>query len=809
MVRLLLRAYIKRFLSIFLSLIFIGSVSAGLFNAFLSAKDHLYNDPIRFFDAYGYVDEYISVPLDERSEFNRLYELDGVASIDMRLSIDAHLKKDDGRVINSRIFTYNDEEGEIMKRYVVESIPRDDSKYNVAVSGKFATNNNFHLGQDLTLSLYGFTQEVHIHQIVDTVEGIFPSFNPYVWSDDFDYGYLYFLEDDLNSVFKSLAPLIASLPDLQTRVVESTNLDSFDAESLSHDFASAITNELIIKNKPGYSEDDVLSQVERYLEEKGIKPLISMKGDDTPPRKYMQSVNKQLGVAFLFLPIFFYVIIMVLVGLFISQIIRQTTRNIGIMLANGASRIQIIRVLLAFTSLITVIASLFAIPIGYGISTMVTAAMVKTYCVPLIGNSLRVPIVLLSTGSLILVGILATALASIKIFSITPKDAALNNEAQRKSLPEKVEKTLAKMPFIPQNATNSMLQNKRRFFISAFTISASLLMILLCGSFYLSKTALIEQGCDGRMNYDCQVYLQEEAAPSLIETLRQEESISSILDCYYTYVEVSNDNGDAIFLECLAFDPSLNGGMILIPNDEGYGNIALPEEGIIIPKGYAKDLSVKRGDKVTINGNSIEVIGISYQYYHPITYLSKAQLEATGVDYYSSLLITTNEENRLSELLSQKTIGSLIVFTSSLKTDLHRIFDTLDLFLWIMIVFALAIALVILFIMNQNALAEQIHQFSLFRALGFKVSVISRIFLFQNLVQLILASIIAIPLNVLSSHILFSLASSSRQTYPFIFSFPLIGTALAFVIVTIAICHLLSLRKINKLELAENLRSNE
>ena len=61
MVRLLLRAYIKRFLSIFLSLIFIGSLSAGLFNAFLSAKDHLQNDPIRFFNAYGYVDEYISI----------------------------------------------------------------------------------------------------------------------------------------------------------------------------------------------------------------------------------------------------------------------------------------------------------------------------------------------------------------------------------------------------------------------------------------------------------------------------------------------------------------------------------------------------------------------------------------------------------------------------------------------------------------------------------------------------------------------------------------------------------------------------
>ena len=809
MVRLLLRAYIKRFLSIFLSLIFIGSLSAGLFNAFLSAKDHLYNDPIRFFDAYGYVDEYISVPLDERSEFAGLYELDGVASIDMRLSLDAHLKKDDGRVINSRIFTYNDKEDEIMKRYVVDSIPRDEGKYNVAVSGKFATNNHFQLGQSLTLSLYGFTQEVYIHQIVDTVEGIFPSFNPYVWSDDYDFGYLYFFEGDLNSIFASLAPLILSLPGLRTRIMESTNLDAIDADSLTHDFASAIANEIIIKNKPGYSEDDVLAQVDRHLEEKGIKPLYSMRGDDTPSRKYMQSVNKQLGVAFLFLPIFFYAIVMVLMGLFISQIIRQTTRNIGIMLANGASRIQIIRILLSFALLITVIAGLLAIPIGYGISTMVAATMVKTYCVPLIGNSLSVPIVFLAAAYLILVGVIATLVASIKIFSITPKDAALNNEAQRKQLPEKVEKNLAKMPFIPQNATNSMLQNKRRFLISAFTISASMLMILLCGSFYLSKTALIEQGCEGRMHYSCQVYLQEEATPSLIESLRQEETVDRVLDCYYTYAEVSNDRGDSQFLECLAFDPNLNDGMVVIPNENGYGSMALPNEGIFLPKGYANDLSVKPGDNVIINGNSIKVIGVSYQYYHPITYLSKAQLEATGTDYYSSLLITTTHEARLSELLRQKTNGSLIVFTSSLKRDLHRIFDTLDLFLWIMIIFALAIALVILFIMNQNALAEQLHQISLFRALGFKISVISRIFLFQNLAQLILASILAVPLNVLSSNILFSLASSSRQTYPFIFSFPLIGIALAFVIAAIAICHLLSLHKISRLDLAENLRSNE
>ncbi len=812
MVRLLLGAYIKRFHSIFLSLIFIGSLSAAIFNAFLSAKGHLRDDPARFFDEYGYVSECLSVPLDERSEFEGLYEIEGVDSIDMRLSLDVHLEKEDGRIINARILTYNGEESEIMKRYVSSSIPRDEDKYNVAISGKFAGNNHFKVGQELTLSLYGYEQSVYINEIVDTVEGIFPSFNPYVWSDDFDFGYIYFLEADLNRIIKDYAFLIAALPSITTRVAEYTNLDSFDYLSLINDYASSVTNEIIIKNKPGFSEDEVLDKVNQYLEERGIKALYSMKGEDTAPRRYMRSVNDQLGVAFLFLPVFFYAIIMVLVGLFIGQIIRQTTRDIGIMLANGTARFQIIRVLLSFTLLISVIASLLAIPIGYGLSTMVASTMVSVYCIPIIGNSLSVPIILLSAASLIAVSALACFFACLKIFSITPKDAAMNNETQRKPLPKKVEKIVSKMPFIPQNATNSMLQNKRRSLISAFTICASLLMIMLCGSFYLSKTALIDQGCNKRMNYDCQVYLQEEATPALVASIEQESSVNRVLDCYYSYLEVKSPQGKAKYLECLAFDPSQNEGLIHIPSEDGFGSMTLPEEGIVIPKGYASELGVRQGDTVDINGKGIQVVGISYQYYHPITYLSKAQLESTEADYYSSLLIkmeSVDKENELSDALSEMTSRSLIVFTSSLKADLHRNFDTLDIFLWIMTIFALAITLVVLFIMNQNALAEQIHQFALFRAVGFRISAISKIFLFQNGVELLLALIFAIPLNVASSHILFSLASSSRQTYPFIFSFPLIGISLAFVVMVIGIIHLLSIRKIKRIDIAENLRSNE
>ena len=383
MIRLLLRSYIKRFISIFIALVFISALSAGIFNAFLSAKEHLVNDSSRFFNEYGYVDEQISLKLDEREEYMDLYEMEGVASIDMRLTIGVHLQKMDGKIINSKVITYSDNDNELMKRYIVSEIPRREKEYNIAISDKFAQSNNFKVGDQVKLTLSSVSHVFYINAIFDTVEGIYPNFNPYIWTDDYDFGYVYFLESDLSAFIKEYAPKIATLMlfDINLRTVfqnmmSSTNLAPINLNNIGDDFASSIVNEILIKNAPGYSEDYMKEKLDEYFENKGVEPISILKGDDTPSRKYMNSVDHQLGVSFIFLPVFFYVIIAILIALFIGQIIRQTTRNIGIMLSNGVSRKEIILLLLSFSLLIAFIAVLISIPVGYGISHLVAYSMV-------------------------------------------------------------------------------------------------------------------------------------------------------------------------------------------------------------------------------------------------------------------------------------------------------------------------------------------------------------------------------------------------------------------------------------------------
>ena len=166
---------------------------------------------------------------------------------------------------------------EIMKRYIVKQIPRKEDKYNISISYKFAKNNNFNIGDEVNLTLSGLSKKFYINEIVDTVEEIYPTYNAYVRVDDYDFGYIYFLENDLNKLIKEYAPILKSLMSIDNKlaknyenIINSTNLSPIDLNNIPDNYASTITNEIIIKNLPGYTEDDVLNKVKQYLDDKGI-----------------------------------------------------------------------------------------------------------------------------------------------------------------------------------------------------------------------------------------------------------------------------------------------------------------------------------------------------------------------------------------------------------------------------------------------------------------------------------------------------------------------------------------------------------
>ena len=659
---------------------------------------------------------------------------------------------------------------------------------------------------------------LHVNEIIETPEAIQPRVNNYLWSDNSDFGYIYINENMLNLALIDLSESIHEkiLNDEQYGEYYQKVIDTFgidipdlaDSALISQDYASKYCNQILIEKEDGYTEEQVLDNVTDFLESKGVDIKESSISSNLFYIIYIKNCIKQLTVASLFLPIFFYCVTMIVIGLFMSQIITAMTRDIGVMMSIGVGFKDIQSIFLLFSLLMSIAAGIIGVTGGYFLNRMLSDTMINVYSIPTIPHSISVLFAIISILILAVFSLITTMLSCRSILRITPKDATISNESKRKPIPKKIDDVIEKAPMNVKLWLNSVFQNPRRFLVSTFAIFASFIIIILSLFFSISKEEMINQSVDRRMKYDCQVYFSGPIEDEDYNNIKSLDSVTSSENCLYTYVEAKSDKG-SVFLECLAFDSNSDTELINIPSKNGKGSLKIDNEGIIIPKSSADTLKVKVGDTITINDKKIKISAISNQYFHPITYMTKDKLKSVTSTYVSSIILNTNDENAFLSYLEDNYIGSLPVFTRYLGKDIHDIFNSINIFIIIMVLFSMLMGFVILSIMSQNALMEQKRQVTIFRAIGFRMMNISNLWTLLSVSHLISSSIFAIPAGILCASILFKLCSSQSQTYPLIASPLMILLALGFILIIIIISHSLSMLTVRRWNIADNTRSRE
>ena len=817
MIRTMLKPFLKKFIGLFISMVFVSSLAIGLFCSFSSTISNLQKTFGTYIDDYGKINAVANINFSEKSQFADITSVDGVKAVEYRLTMDAFLKKSNGRTITARLFTFK-EDDTILKRYILESCEPSADKINVSVVRKFAENNGFKPGDSLQIGYFGLFLNFYINEIVETPEAIQARANNYVWSDNTDFGYLYVEEKELNKGLFQLAYLLeekinadpefaeyydelvnavgVTFPDIANMVVEDGFTDKF-------------TNQILITGDDGVTEEEVVYNIKAYLTGKDVRYKSVTENHKEFYYVYMEHAIEQMRVAAIFIPVFFYSVTMIVIGLFVNQIIKAMTPQIGIMMSVGVGKKDIISIFIVFSFLMCVFAGVFGVGLGVVINGMLATTMINVYSIPTIPYVVNPWLAALSVILLLVFAQATTMISCLRIFKITPKDATISNEAKRKRLPRKVESFIDGAPMSIKLGVNTIAQNPRRFFVSVFSIFAALVIIILALFFNVSKNELINQTVNSRISYDAQVYMTSVADDETIDKVRSQSNVTGFIDAYYTYAEISDVSGiKRTYIECLAYDESVENNMIIIPSKTGRGRIDIEEKGLILPTTIADELGVKTGDYVSVNGMRVEVADVSYQYFHPLTYLSKTQMESLNLQYVSTFLVNVNDSNAFLEFMSQEG-ASLTVFTASLTKDIRGVFDSINVFIYILIGFSLGMAFLILAIMSQNALMEQKRQVSVFRAIGFTIKDISNLWTLQSVLQLVLSAIVAIPTGTLVSYILFKMCSSAIQVYPLIFSGAVILFALAFILVILIACHIIAMLTVKKWVLADNLRSRE
>ena len=820
MIKIMFKPFFKKYWGLFVSMVFVSALSIAMLCAFGSNISNLQKTCNTYLKEYQNVDAMVKTSFVKREDLNDIEDVEGVDHVDFRLTIDARLKREDGRVLTARVFSMNEKENNIFKPYVVSSIDRKENFVNVSVLKRFADNNNIKLGDIIEVGYFKIYIKLHVNEIVETPEGIQARANDYVWSDSTDFGYIYVSEFQLDKAIEELSIKIdeqikndEAYKAYYEEAVKLTGMDIPDLADrylIGNDYCSKYTNQLMINAEDGYSEEQVKKNVEAYLLGKEVKVKQASTSHELFYVLYLENCVKQLRVASIFLPAFFYSVTMIIIGLFMNQIIKSMTKEIGVMMSVGVGFKDIRSIFLFFTLLMTLGSSLIGVGVGYGLSSMLAVTMRKVYSIPTIPGYLNVIISASACIFLLAFAEVATLISCRSILRITPKDATISNEAKRKPLPKALLNFIEKAPMNLKLSINSIAQNYRRFFVSVFSIFASMVIILLSLFFGVSKKELISQSVERRINFDAQIYYQEVISDEEFADLKKQAFVNNnrIENCGYTYLEVEK-NGNKMFIECLAYDENTKYDLVQIPDSRGTKSQPLTSNGIIVPTTLAKELKIKKGDMVNINGKEVEIAGISKQYFHPIAYLSINELSRITDQYVSSVILDVKDNNALLNYLDGKTTGSLTVFTSNLSNDVTFIFNSIDVFIYIMIIFSLMMSFIILSIMGQNTLMEQKRPLTVLRAVGFTVKNISDIWTVQSASHLFLALLFAIPGASLVSVILFKLCSSTSQVYPFIFSIKSTIFCILFILLVIIATHLLSMFSIKKWNIADNTRCRE
>ena len=776
--------YLKRFWLMLISVVLVGAFGVGILiglrNAYLTLDKEVNN----FLDNYHYPD--ISVGLISDFDYSltnnikkEQYDEYNIDDIIYRKTFNTTFKNKKGKDFNGRVFSY--QEDDFLKFYHYNK--NENIIGGLKLEYNFAKTNHFKVGDEMIINMpNGENVKYNVSAIICSSETSVVSQDSYSLSSARDFAYIYLPRDEINKYTDEV-----------------------------------VFNEILVKFKDGKKR--AIKDILEEFQESGIDVNDYVKfAFDYDTSNVIKQYNTSLrAVNYISLgaPLLFFVIVLIVTALFLSQIIRQCRKDIGIMRALGEKKSDIVNVFLILTLVVSIISWL----IGLGLGSIITLIANKAY-----GEALRLyplpfrlnPLVII-ISFIALVGIseLTAFLVCISISKIKPVEAMKALPPSNNNTPYLVRTIFKNSPISFKVSLSQNLRNLKRYIISGVCILASGIMILVSLTLGESKKAILNQLFETRMNYNVQVYLndmpedEEEFINSNFKDIdgNLDSNIKDMTLIKYSAFKFENGNKEIIGL--------VNGvksdQKLLYVVDNYDKKISIPNEGIVLSNHFAKKLGAKVGDTIIVNGVEIKVSQISNEFIYQVNYISYDNFDtiAGTSKYQGSLLVNAKNENKFFSKYSSVEEIDYIAFNSVIKAEYSDRFIAFDISAAVLTGIALIMGFMIVFNMIQTNLKEQKRTFATMRTLGYQRSSISIANLINNLFQYFVAMIFAMPIGIGIGHILLNSISTTEQTFPYPKTIIIYFLCMLMVLAFLLVSHFVAMHDMKKWNLPSAIKERE
>ena len=564
-------------------------------------------------------------------------------------------------------------------------------------------------------------------------------------------------------------------------------------------------NQFMLRTEPGADPEAVLARAEELIGRDRIKKSCTYENSEV---KHSIDVNVDpLEVMSLYVPLLFFAVALIADFLFMSFLIRQCRREIGILRALGYTRSSIVGLFCSVNALVSAGAIILGLLIGFGVTRFIGEFFRSFFCLHYFNYQIHWSRLLISIAVTFIVGQAATILSTGYVSRIHPSEAMsrpapVSSHAREGGLLSR----LHLPPFI-KYCISTLLRNKKRLVFSVICLSSSVVLIFAAFSFYVSKNKILSEQFDDRIQYDCEIFFNAEPDPSFRERLAASGLVKETeAVCYYTKEIEAGGAREELTVKAIEAGSELIG----IYGSDG-SRLYASSEGLLLEKHTAELLGVSEGDKVSVGGVEMPVAGIPEEYENRSHYIAAASREALGTPVIWSVICTVDkaDEIPLMEFLSREKDYVYAAFTSRLYDGIVDSFRAFGVCSLIVLIFAVVIGSVIVINTVCTNLQEQKKDLCVLRALGFQYSGISFRLLTQAGVYYFFACLIGIPGGIGVTKLILQKLEVEGRSYPFVNAPSVYLFTLLLVMVYVIVSHFISMRMIKKWDLAETVKDKE
>ena len=561
-------------------------------------------------------------------------------------------------------------------------------------------------------------------------------------------------------------------------------------------------NEINIKVDDSINKEELLNSI-KSSELKDIKILDSYTYDYSPVKNSINYNIVGMENVSTIIPTVFYIIILIVLFLFISLMIKQSKNEIAIFRLLGKSK-NTIRLGYCLNNLLI---SIFGILLGLLIGGLLMQYIVKYYqdfiMLPKAIYEVNPISIVICTIVTIVVVELATLLATFELDKITPIEVLNNEKYQDKDI-SKFTKFITSL-FNPLRKFSFIvyIRNKRNLILGIACTSATFALIFTSLAYVASKDKIFYQYFDDRINYDAQLFETGDMTDEYVSDIRNLPYVTNadLLKYYNVTIKYKDKEVNTVIN---ALD---NKNDYIRIYDKNNNKINYPEEGLVIEEHIANKLGVKVNDVVDVNNIKFKITDISFQSLGRVNYIALKDANKLNTSFTSLVLNMDNNKHDL--LVNKVSKDNNYVYTvnyDTLKEYNKKEFDSYVVPAIIIIVFSMVIGFIIVVNINYYNLVDQKKNLSVFRSLGFHSNEISKNMFIQSITQWVTSIIIGLPVGIVLSKFVLKMVSSDRREYIYASGIKEVLITVILLFVYIVISHLISMRKINKLNISEEIK---